>query len=212
MSTSRVGRATIESELRRIGPFLREPATLVLFGGCCMSARRIKDTTKDVDAVVYHERSLHELLTDLEEAGYDSPEVVLPGDPFEHWIVLENAGVMPIELFPPRTIFQRLRFSGRMRDATDPWFTEANLEVRLADASTVFLLKSVTGRWRDTPERDIEDLQSMLDQGLVDWALVEHEWTSQLAEGMPDEAGAIEMAREAMGLLEAKGYVIEWEP
>jgi len=75
------------------------------------------------------------------------------------WIYCEREDVMSMDLFPPGRIFGCLRFSQRMAEATDDWFTEGNLTVELAPADAVFLLKSVTGRWRETPDRDIEDLQ-----------------------------------------------------
>lgn len=212
MSVERVDRATIREELTRIGKLVRAPTQFTLFGGCCMSARGIKDTTKDVDAVVYQERKIYPLIQELREAGYVPAETIQPTDPFDLWIYCEREDVMNLDLFPPGRIFRCLRFSARMTETTDLWFTEGDLTVELASPDTVFLLKSVTGRWRDTPSRDIEDLQTLLDQGLVSWDWIQREWDDQIATGVPDEEKARGLATEAMGILEEQGYAVQLEP
>ncbi|PSG96854.1 hypothetical protein BRD56_08730 [Thermoplasmatales archaeon SW_10_69_26] len=207
-----VDRATIRTELERIGEVIQAPTRFILFGGCCMSARGIKDTTKDVDAVVDHDRAIHTLIEELGRVGYQPAEEIPLTDSFDMWIYCERENVMSMDLFPPGRIFGCLQFSQRMAEATDEWFTEGNLTVELAPANAVFLLKSVTGRWRDTPDRDIEDLQTLLDQGLISWERVQEEWDAQLADGVPNEQEARELASEAMEILEQKGYTVGFDP
>lgn len=216
MSVDRVGPETIRDELERLSGYLSSPTRFVLFGGCCMSVRGIKDATKDVDAVV-HDRDLHPLVQDLEDAGYEHFEEIHPATPFDFWVYVERegpegAGRVSIDLFPPESIMGTLSYSGRMDDRAEPWLDEDPLAVELAAPSDVFLLKSVTGRWRRSPGRDLEDMQTLLDQGLVDLATVETEWERQLQESISKPEEAQQVAQEAVDHLRDRGYTLGWQP
>ena len=215
---ARISAADIENELRRLGTFLRDERTFTLFGGCSMSVQGFKDTTKDADAIVEPPTRYGDLQEDLGKAGFAWLEneamrpYELPAQRREvggwdpYW-----RGEFTIDLFHPRRIFDQFSFSPAMRTRATSWFNSGRLQVRLADASTVFLLKSITGRWRNEPGRDIEDLQTLLDRGVVDVDWLHEEWRRQVAH-VKDREQATVLAREALEELRRRGYSVAWTP
>lgn len=221
-----VNASDIERELRRIGRRLTSPRTGVLFGGCAMSVQGFKDSTRDTDLVVLPPTDLQGFLQDLDEAGYkpiprELDEIVddhahLPeGWPLEEWLVVERSTGLRIDLFPPTNVFRGFHFGDAMLARTTGWFVEGNLTVRLADATMMLMLKSITGRWHHTPDlpraerRDLEDLPMLLSRGGIDWRFIEQEWQEQEAHLQPSHK---QHAKEAMEHLRGMGFHVPWTP
>lgn len=213
----RVGQDEIRGGLEGIAETLTSPRILTSFGGCAMTVRGIKDATKDVDLVVHPPGRFHELIADLERAGYDMyvdpvREELEPPEEMEEirgWEVF--MGPLHLDLFPARRIFRRLSFSDAMAGRAETWFERGKLTARLADPSTIFLLKCVTGRWRQDPQRDLPDLEDLLARDIVDFDFVASEWREQL-DSVPEPAEVTELAQEAVDHLRATGYAIPWSP
>jgi hypothetical protein len=221
-----VSATEIERELRHIGNYLTTKRTAVSFGGCSMSIQNYKDSTRDTDLIVLPPNNLHELLLDLARAHYhpvpkDLDEIVAdhahldPGWPLDEWLIVERSDGLRIDLFPPDNVFGGLQFTKSMLSRTSAWIDEGNLSVRLADASIMFMLKSITGRWHHTPDlpmdqqRDLEDLPSLLSRNEVDWQFIHDEWELQRPHL---KASHITNAAEAVAYLRKTGFAVPWQP
>lgn len=177
-----------------------------------MTIQGIKESTKDADAIVEPPEPHGALIEGLETAGferYTSPvhdELEPPAKArLEGWEVW--MGPISLDLFPPHRIFGDLSFTPAMMARSKPWKTFGRLEVRLADPSTILLLKSVTGRWHNEPRRDLEDLESIIASKPIDWEFVAHEWSAA-----PRSMKATTHAREAVAYLKGKGNKVPWKP
>lgn len=198
--------------------FIRDPITLNLIGGGNMALRGIKISTKDTDAVVVPESAWGSFIEDMENNGYewtsrnDAIAAVL-GKQYTHdlqgWAVVQ--GPIHWDFFPTADIFDGLGWSQGFASRADHYFTEGGLTINLASADTLFLLKAITGRWRDEGGRDIDDLQALLEQGTVDWEFVREEWPGQLERSRrPESLRAT--ASDAVRILRRDGYFVDWEP
>lgn len=196
----------IERELRRIAEYVEVPAEFTLFGGCNMSVRGIKTTTKDTDLVV-HSKDVRTVLLGAHAAGYDSHEIDW-WDLGDYFAMTSREGGIMIDFFPPHRIFDGPGFTQAMKDAREHWFTAGKLDVYKADLNTTFLFKAITGRWRKTPDRDIDDLRLIIAKGLQDWSKIQALW--QEFKDLPREV--IDKAREAVELLRAEGIYVDWDP
>lgn len=196
----------IRLELSEVGRAASAPATIVLIGGCNMAIRGWKSSTKDVDLVVRETPEPELVLSAFESTGFRVVDgYYLPGAPLDPHTMLENDTGTWIDLFLPARLFGDLDYSIEMSARESAWFRSGLLSYVLADASAVFLLKSVTGRWRADSTRDIPDLVSLLDAGVVEWSFVQDEWGRQLARH-PDPERLRKLAREAMTALRPHGY------
>lgn len=210
-----VDATTIAEELHRMAGFLREPVTLNLIGGCNMALRGIKATTRDADAVLHPSTAWGSFVESMEANDYDwtdRNEVIqeildAEARATQGWATMQ--GPIDWDFFPGIDIFDGLVWSDGFAQRAQPFLRRGHLTVNLADKDSLFMLKSVTGRWRKGGDRDIEDLESLLAAGPVDWAFINEEWQSQLANSR--HPGRLRStANDAMGILAQRGYRVHW--
>lgn len=165
----RVDANAIRTELARLAPLVPSPQTWHLIGGCSMALQGLKASTKDADAVLVPPAAWGALIKVLEADSYtwtDRNEAALEyaaphlRATLQGWATLQ--GPVDWDFFPPTDIFDGLQWSAGFESRSPHHFTEGNLTVRLADPNSLFLLKAITGRWRITPGRDIDDLETIL--------------------------------------------------
>jgi hypothetical protein len=204
--SERASAGDIERELRRIAEHMTTPTEFTLFGGCNLSVRGIKTTTKDTDLIVHSDDIATSLLC-AREAGYDNPEDdwwSLDGN----FAMTEREGGIMIDFFPPNRIFDGPGFTQTMRDARELWFEEGKLKVYKASINTTFLFKAITGRWRKTADRDIDDLRLLITRNLIDWESITVMW--QEFKDLPGDVVAT--AQEAVAILRMEGLHVAWKP
>lgn len=214
----RVDASAIRDEIARLAPLVPIPQTWNLIGGCSMALQGLKASTKDADAVLVPPSAWGQLVEMLEAAGYawtDRNEAALGHAPphlrgtLQAWATIQ--GPVDWDFFPPTDIFDGLQWSAGFESRSVRLLTKGNLTVRLANPDALFLLKAVTGRWRITPGRDIEDLQTLLARISPDWTFIEAEWKRQLVASRRPET-LRRTAQDAMQELAQEGYSVPWRP
>ena len=203
----------IVEALRKVATHLTEPAVVVLIGGCNLAVRGIKETTKDIDLVLASPAHGYGMSEPFKRAGFlPQGGYYLPGAPLDPHTMFESSDGTWIDVLLPNRLFGGLRYSDEMHSRATLWHRFGLMESRLADLSTVFLLKTVTGRWRADVARDIPDLAAIHDTGGADWRFIDAEWRRQLA-AHPEPERIRTLARDAMERLSADiPRDVPWRP
>lgn len=188
------------------------PFSLALFGGCAMTLRGLKQATKDVDGVLLDvDETQHEAVRQTFAAAALEPvDGYYLGGPLDAHTMLVNDDTW-FDLFLPDRIMAGLVWSESFSGKSSEWFTGRRVRVSLADPSTIFLLKAVTGRWRRDPSRDLPDMRLLMARGLVDFDFVRIEWARQVGVH-PEPERLAGTASEAVALLAEGGLRVPWHP
>lgn len=148
----------LEAMLVRIGEALPQELDIYLIGGCAMSFRGLKDTTKDVDAILLSRSELDLLGSTLKKLKFTQDTPV--EDFYLSAVMVFMQGDSRIDLFV-RDVCKQLVFTDRMVKRAQLYQKLGKLSVYLASNEDIFLFKAITDR-----EKDIDDCFSLLNIGI----------------------------------------------
>lgn len=155
----------LEAMLVRIGDALPRELEIYLLGGCAMSFRGLKDTTKDVDAILMNRSELDLLGSTLKELKFTQDTNL--EDFYLSAVMVFKQGDSRIDLFV-REVCKQLVFTERMRNRAQLYRKMGKLSVYLASNEDIFLFKAITDR-----EKDIDDCFSLLNIGVDSHIIVD---------------------------------------
>jgi hypothetical protein len=164
----------ILQELQEIGAALKKPVLLFLIGGGAMSLRNLKQTTKDIDAVVLSRQDLDGLIDAFEELNFK------PAVDVEEEIYLTATAVFMkeesrIDIFL-KEVCKKLQISPAMQSRAFDVGTFGKLTVKAACNEDIFLFKAMAVE--SEREHDIDDCEQLFLQKL-NWNIIAQECVSQ---------------------------------
>lgn len=164
----------IDKELRTIAGHLRLKVRIYLIGGCAMSFRGIKESTKDIDVVFRTEREYRAFCDALMRSGYE--EFVKMIDEYgclQAMKMCENKDGFHFDLFLME-VCKKLNLSKSMAGRAEPYNGYGVLSVFLVSKEDIFLFKSLASEGR---KRDLDDMKSLYPN--LDWNVMLREIKSQ---------------------------------
>lgn len=190
-------RHDIEKELKGAGDKLTSEVRAYLIGGCAMTFRNLKPSTKDADLLFEDELQEHHFSKALKEIGFT--------DLFEgaEYIDLKAKdilikGGLQFDLFV-KQVMGGLSLNSGMTKRAEKYFEFGNLKVYLMAKEDIYLFKAITNR---PFPRDFEDLITLQQSGL-EWDVIIAEYQKQV-KGKDIETNL----KKKMAELRKKGYVV----
>lgn len=170
------GKAEIEFALSAVGAHCAKPVKAYLIGGCAMSFRSLKPSTKDADLLFEDELSEKRFFEASLESGFKE---LFPGSKYlpltAKDIVFSKKTGLQLDLFA-KTVMAGLSLSPSMAKRAESSFRKGKFELLLAAKEDIYLFKAIT----DRPfPRDYEDLLTLQQSGL-DWDVVIAEYETQV--------------------------------
>lgn len=164
----------IDTELEKIGTRIKKPISIYLIGGCAMSFRKLKETTKDID-IVFKNKDDYGLFCDaLFGAQYHEPYTIKSEhEKLEATKMFENKDGFHLDLFIKKVV-GKLELSDSMVKRAEPFKSYGNLSVYLLSKADVFLFKGLASEGR---KRDLPDMQVLYPN--LNWKVIEDELASQ---------------------------------
>ena len=164
----------IDGELDQIGSRIKKSLSIYLIGGCAMSFRNLKETTKDVD-IVFKRKYDYELFCDaLFGAQYHQPYAIKSEhEKLEATKMFENKDGFHLDLFVKKVI-GKLELSVSMIERAELFKSYDNLSVFLLSKEDVFLFKGLASEGR---KRDMPDMQVLYPN--LNWNVIENELALQ---------------------------------
>ncbi|MFH2106805.1 MAG: hypothetical protein ABII22_06090 [Candidatus Micrarchaeota archaeon] len=164
----------IDEEFGRIGARVKEQLGIYLIGGCAMSFRKLKESTKDVDIVFRNGIECGLFCDALFGTQYHEPHPIKP----EHELlqptkVYENKDGFHLDLFV-KQICEKLMLSERMIKRAELYKKYGNLSVYLVSKEDIFLFKGLASEGR---KRDLPDMKVIYPN--LDWKVIETELETQ---------------------------------
>ncbi|MEK6924209.1 MAG: hypothetical protein AABW54_03155 [Candidatus Micrarchaeota archaeon] len=185
MNKLQYSRKDIDAALQAAGKALSKPVDAYLIGGCAMTFRNLKPSTKDADLLFEEELEEQRFFTALREAGFRE---LFPGSydvPLKAKDILINDSGLQFDLFA-KQVMGGLRLTAAMKKRAEKHAEYGKLAVFLAAKEDVYLFKAIT----DRPfPRDYEDLLTLQQSGL-DWNAITAEYEAQI-KGRPIEANLV---------------------
>ncbi|MBI5159663.1 hypothetical protein HY992_06090 [Candidatus Micrarchaeota archaeon] len=164
----------IGEELEQIGIRIRQPIDIFLIGGCAMSFRKFKETTKDVD-IVFRNKSDCDIFCDaLFGAQYYEPlKIIDEYTRLEPLKMFENKDGFHLDLFVKK-VCGKLELSKEIVKRAEFYKKYGNAAVYLVAKEDVFLFKSLASESR---KRDLDDMRTIYQN--LDWQAILKEIKSQ---------------------------------
>ncbi|MEW5997084.1 MAG: hypothetical protein AB1657_05865 [Candidatus Micrarchaeota archaeon] len=168
----------IDEEFGKIGARIRKPVSIYLIGGCAMSFRGLKETTRDVD-IVFKDKSDCKIFCEaLFGAQYYEPITIKTEHEHLHAIKMyENKDGFHLDLFIKQVI-RKLMLSESMVARAKFYKKYGGLSVYLLSKEDIFLFKGLASEGR---ERDLPDMQVLYPN--LDWKMILEELKSQHLSG-----------------------------
>ncbi len=164
----------IDAELGKIGARIKRPIQVYLIGGCAMSFRGLKESTKDVDIVFKTERDCKQFCEALFGAQYFQPVSIHNDHRQLHATKMyENKDGFHLDLFVKQVI-RKLTLSKAMIERAELYKQYGNLGVHLLSKEDVFLFKGLASEGR---KRDLPDMQVLYPN--LNWEAIKQELYSQ---------------------------------
>ncbi|MFA6530980.1 MAG: DUF6036 family nucleotidyltransferase [Candidatus Micrarchaeia archaeon] len=164
----------IDEELQKIGTRVKKPLNIYLIGGCAMSFRKLKETTRDVDMVLRNKEDLQILSDALLMAQYYSPfQIKVEHEKLEPMKVYENKDEFHLDLFIEK-IVGKLYLSESMISRAELHKIYGKLSVYLLSKEDIFLFKGLASEGR---KRDLPDMERLYPR--MDWKIIENELEGQ---------------------------------
>jgi len=164
----------IDAELEKIGVRIKKPVSIYLIGGCAMSFRKLKESTKDIDVVFKDEKDYALFCDALFGAQYHQPYVITSEhEKLEATKMFENKDGFHLDLFVKKVI-GKLELSKEMIARAELFKPYGNLSVYLLSKEDVFLFKGLASEGR---KRDLPDMQVLYPN--LNWKVIEEELASQ---------------------------------
>jgi hypothetical protein len=175
MSGEKFSKESIEAALKAAGENLKKPVKAYLIGGCAMTFRNLKPSTKDADLLLEDALSEKRLFDALRETGFKElfPGNYEPDLKAKDILVGENG--LQFDLFA-RRVLGGLSLSPSMKKRAEKLAQFGKLGVFLAAKEDVYLFKAITTR---PFPRDFEDLLTLQQSGL-NWKAVTSEFEKQI--------------------------------
>ncbi len=166
--------AYIDTELGNIGSRVKKPISIYLIGGCAMSFRGLKESTKDVD-IVFKSKTEYEVFCGaLFGAQYFEPlKIVAEYAHLEAIKMFENKDRFHLDLFVER-VCEKMKLSSGVVARSEFYKSYGKMEVYLVAKEDIFLFKSLASEGR---KRDLDDMRMLYPN--LDWKAMEKELKSQ---------------------------------
>lgn len=197
MSEKQYSKKDIDEVLKDVGRHLAKSVSAYLIGGCAMTFRNLKPSTKDADLIFEDELQEQQFFTAMKAVGFKE---LFPGSydvPLKAKDIIINNEGLQFDLFA-KQVMRGLSLSLTMRKRAEKHAGYGKLTVLLAAKEDIYLFKSIT----DRPfPRDFEDLVT-LQQSSLDWKAITQEYEMQI-KGKPIE----ENLRKKLGELKKQGKV-----
>ena len=167
----------IDNELQKIGARARKRMDIYLIGGCAMSFRNLKESTKDIDIVFANKEDYEEFCETLSWAQYfekvkNSTEYI----PLYANKMVENKDGFHLDLFVVK-VCGKLNLSKGMISRAEKFRQYGNITVHLISKEDIFLFKSLASEGR---KRDLDDMRVIYPN--LDWNIIFEELVSQKLE------------------------------
>ncbi|MEK6982679.1 MAG: hypothetical protein AABX38_07125 [Candidatus Micrarchaeota archaeon] len=147
----------IDHELNNIGSRIQRQVSIYLIGGCAMSFRNLKETTKDIDIVFKDETDYDAFCWALFGAQYYEPRTIKSEHEKLNTVKMyENKDGFHLDLFI-RQVVGKLTISESMIGRSELYKTYSKLSVYLLSKEDIFLFKGLAseGRQRDLPDMEV---------------------------------------------------------
>ena len=164
----------IDRELEAIGARIAKPISIYLIGGCAMSFRKLKESTKDVD-IVFKDRNDYDIFNHaLFGAQYFEPfQIVAEYAHLEAMKMFENKDKFHLDLFVER-VCGKMKLTKTITERSEFYKNYGLMSVYLVSKEDVFLFKSLASEGR---KRDLDDMRILYPN--LDWKAMEKELISQ---------------------------------
>ncbi len=166
----------IDKELGEIGRRVKKQIDIYLIGGCAMSFRGLKESTKDVDIVLRDAKSFEAFCDALFGAQYADAELVkIIGEyrNLEAAKMFENKDKFHLDLFVGR-VCGKMKLSDAMAGRAEFYRTYGHMSIYLIAKEDIFLFKSLASEGR---KRDLDDMRVIYPN--LDWKTMEKELEAQ---------------------------------
>ena len=163
----------LEALLSEFGRNVGKPITVYLIGGCNLSLRGIKVTTKDIDLIVRDSRVFRAVIRELKGMGFRGVlSVSKEYKKMRPSQILEKPGFPRIDVFTGQ-VCDALMLNDSMVDRSHT-LVYGNLTVGLIRLEDIILFKAITER-----EGDLEDVRDIIRTEQIDWDIVFQEMLAQ---------------------------------
>jgi len=163
-------------EIKKIGQALESKTVVFMIGGCSMSLRGLKPSTKDVDLIFTEKNELNVFAETLERRGY-SKSFETGGEyaKLEAQVIYRKEDSAGFDLFLNK-VCGGLVLSGAMKKRALNFQEFGKLQVFLCSEEDVFVFKSITER-----PRDVDDMAALIKAKLddFDWNAIKNEVEEQ---------------------------------
>ena len=164
----------IDSELEKIGLRIKKTIKIYLIGGCAMSLRGLKESTKDIDIVFRNLEEYKEFTQGLFGVQYHEPSIIKTEHAhLEARKMYENKDGFHLDLFVTH-VLGKLKLTDSMMKRAEFYKKFGSMTVYLISKEDIFLFKGLASEGR---RRDLSDM-AVLYHGL-NWALIKQELVSQ---------------------------------
>ena len=165
----------IEVVFKQAGAKLNRPVQVILIGGCAMTFRNLKPSTKDVDLLFEDDVSEKTMFEALKEVGFVE---LFPGSyqfDLKAKDILINKDGLQFDLFT-KIVMGGLHLTSAIQKRAEKYGHYGKLTVGLASKEDIYLFKAITTR---PFPRDYEDLITLQQSGL-DWKAIISENNAQI--------------------------------
>lgn len=164
----------IEKEFKKIAKRINKKLSIYLIGGCAMSFRGLKESTKDVDIVIESIVDYKVFCDALFGAEYYEPYPIKS----EHERLIatsmyENKVGFHLDLFVKQVI-KKLTLSNSMIKRAELYRDFGSLKVYLLSKEDIFLFKGLASEGR---KRDLPDMQALYPN--INWKVILDELETQ---------------------------------
>src|SRR3989344_482740 len=154
--------------LKEIGGNLKKELTIYMIGGCNMSLKEIKTTTKDIDLIVLARKEYKNLKNALVSLDYECHEEGFSKDFYKTPIIVFLKNNKRVDVFI-KNVSNQIELTKEMSKRSREYNKFEKLKIMLISNEDIFLFKSITDR-----EKDVDDCYSLIVAGL-DWEIIKHE-------------------------------------
>lgn len=164
----------IEKEFEKIAKRINKKLSVYLIGGCAMSFRGLKESTKDVDIVIKSIADYKTFCDALFGAEYYEPyQIKSEHERLIATIMYENKAGFHLDLFVKQVI-NKLTLSNSMIKRAELYRDFGSLKVYLLSKEDIFLFKGLASEGR---KRDLPDMQALYPN--INWKVILDELETQ---------------------------------
>jgi len=164
----------IDGELGEIGGRTGKAINIYLIGGCAMSFRGLKESTKDVDIVFVNIDGYKVFCDALFGAQYFEPVTIV--DEYTHlesMKMFENKDGFHLDLFVGR-VCGKMKLTKTIIGRSEFYKSYGGMNVYLVSKEDIFIFKSLASEGR---KRDLDDMRIIYPN--LDWKAMEKELANQ---------------------------------